>query len=169
MKNAPIVNDQSAKNIHLEQVNYNTNQAITVHKTTVYSRLPSDAEIQKAITDLQRAGVFNTRYFYHESNDSTRIAYAWFDAQKTVRTGQTCLPVKHMIESWGRRYCSTDSVIVAAYLHPRIKGTYPSFNLSARLTLPAFERLYPIDEAGIHPDYAGKYPNEYAVREVCHD
>jgi len=169
MKNAPTVTDQSAKYDVLEQVHYNTNSALTVQKATGFGPLPTDSEIEKAIVDLSRSGAFNPRYFYHESHDSTRIAYAWLDAQRTIRKGNQWRPLKHMIESWGCRYCSTDSVVIAAYLHPRISGTYPAFNLSARLTLPSIERLYQIDEAGIHPDYAGKYPNEYAVREVCHD
>lgn len=71
-----------------------------------------------------------------------------------------------MIESWGQRYVSTDSVIIAAHLHPRIRGSYPAFNLSARLTRPAPERLLQIAEAGAHPNYAGKYPRLYKVQEV---
>jgi len=132
--------------------------------------LPADNQIEQAIAELLESGTLRSRYFYHESHDSTRIAFAWFDAQKTIKTGNRwMMPLKHMIESWGCRYCSTDSVVVAAHLHPRIKGKYPAFNLSARLTLPASERLFEIDEAGIHPGYANKYLEDYAIQEGCHD
>lgn len=127
--------------------------------------LPTDQQIERAIAEMLGNGGLNPRYFYHESHDSTRIAYAWLDAQKTVKAGSTCYPIKHLIESWGCRYCSTDSVSVAANLHPSIRGRYPSFNLSRRLAYPNPERLAEIREAGIHPGYARKYPDLYLLRE----
>ena len=131
--------------------------------------LPTDSQIEQAIAELLASGALNPRYFYHESHDSTRIAFAWLDAQRTVNAGITCNPIKHMAESWGCRYCSTDSVILAANLHPRIRGKYPSFNLSRRLVWPNPERLAEIREAGIHPGYAGKYLEDYRVQEGgCH-
>lgn len=127
--------------------------------------LPTDSQIERAIAELLASGALTPRYFYHESHDSARIAFAWLDAQKTVKAGNTCYPVKHMVESWGCRYCSTDSVRLAAYLHPRIRGKYPSFNLSRRLVWPNPSRLAEIREAGIHPGYTGKYLDLYPVRE----
>jgi hypothetical protein len=56
-------------------------------------------------------------------------------------------PLKHFIEKWGGRYVSQSDVEVAAELHPKIKGTYPYFNISARLTRPSDARLNNIHQA----------------------
>jgi hypothetical protein len=52
-----------------------------------------------------------------------------------------------MIEKWGGRYVSQSDVEVAAELHSKIKGSYPYFNISARLTRPSDARLANIAEA----------------------
>lgn len=98
----------------------------------------------------------------HEHNDCIRIAYEWLDAQKKTRNPTTKdRQFKHIIESWGERYVSTDDVQVAAWLHPEIKGKYPRFNIGKRLTLPSKARLGNIEEAGKHPSYGDRYQDVY--------
>ena len=84
----------------------------------------------------------------HEHDDCIRIAYEWLDAQEKTR-GLTRLarPLKHIIEKWGGRYVSQSDVEVAAQLHPKIKGSYPHFNLSRRFIKPSDERLAGISQA----------------------
>lgn len=85
---------------------------------------------------------------YHEHNDCIRMAYEWLDAQKKIKnpTSKT-RPLKHFVEQWAGRYVSTSDVDVAALLHPDIYGTYPHFNISARLTEPSVSRLEGISQA----------------------
>ena len=103
----------------------------------------------------------------HEHNDCIRMAYEWLDAQrKTKAIRNTYDPVKHIIEKWSGRYVSTSDVVVAAWLHPDIKGTYPNFNISSRLTMPLLTRLENIGEAGKHDPIGGSYnKNTYKVEE----
>lgn len=88
---------------------------------------------------------------HHEHNDCIRIAYEWLDAQTKIK-GISRKPVtlKHLIENWAGRYVSTSDVDVAATLHPEIKGAYPFFNISSRLTRPSKKRLEGIGEAFTH-------------------
>lgn len=84
----------------------------------------------------------------HEHDDCIRIAYEWLDAQtKTKGVTRTSYPLKHIIEKWAGRYVSQSDVEVAALMHPEIRGTYPHFNISTRLTLPSGVRLAGIGEA----------------------
>ena len=84
----------------------------------------------------------------HEHDDCIRMAYEWLDAQNIVATpNKKYRPLKHIIEKWAGRYISQSDVEVAASMHPRIRGTYPNFNLSARLVLPSDRRLEGIGEA----------------------
>lgn len=84
----------------------------------------------------------------NDSNDGVRIAYQWLDAQvNTKNPVQKSRALKHMIENWAGRYVSQSDVEVAAYLHPRITGSYPRFNISSHLTLPAEKRLSGIPSA----------------------
>jgi hypothetical protein len=84
----------------------------------------------------------------HEHEDCVRLAYEWLDAQKTIATpSKKYRPLKHIIEKWAGRYVSQSDVELAAFLHPRITGAYPDFNLSAKLVLPSDRRLQGIGEA----------------------
>jgi len=84
----------------------------------------------------------------HEHDDCIRIAYEWLDAQNVRSTpSKASRPLKHIIEKWAGRYISTSDVEIAASMHPRIRGKYPNFNLSARLVLPSDKRLAGIGEA----------------------
>jgi hypothetical protein len=95
----------------------------------------------------------NFRYRYpqdvlHEHDDCIRMAYEWLDAQNTVASSaKKSRPLKHIIEKWAGRYISQSDVEIAATMHPRIRGTYPNFNLSARLVRPSDRRLEGIGEA----------------------
>lgn len=83
-----------------------------------------------------------------------RIAYEWLDAQvKTVSPMKRAYAIKHLIEKWGARYVSQYDVEVAAYLHPQIKGKYPYYNISSKLTQPNEQRLVGIEEALTHMSY----------------
>ncbi len=124
------------------------------------------------LTDQQiEHGKENVKYSlreggHHEHNDCIRIAYEWLDAQKKL-TNSTKKPMslKHIIEKWAGRYVSTSDVDVAAFLHPDIHGTYPLFNISARLTEPSVQRLNKLSEAFKH-DYNDRYdPSIYSSKE----
>jgi hypothetical protein len=123
----------------------------------------SDEEIE--------TGKKNTKYSldspHHEHNDCIRMAYAWLDAQaKTKGTTKKTYALKHIIEKWAGRYISTTDVEVAAHLHPEIKGQYPHFNISARLTEPSKKRLENISEAFKH-DYRNRFdPSIYSHHET---
>lgn len=84
--------------------------------------------------------------------DAVRIAYEWLDAQeKTQRLTDRTRPLKHLIETWGCRYVSRNEVEIAAFLHPRIRGQYPHYNISSRLLVPSDNRLRNISLAGTEP------------------
>ncbi|MET4768158.1 hypothetical protein [Bradyrhizobium elkanii] len=84
----------------------------------------------------------------HEHDDCVRIAYQWLDAQMpTKRMLRRTYPLRDIIEIWGGRHIAVSDVEVAAELHPRIRGKYPHFNISARLTFPSGRRLANIAEA----------------------
>ncbi len=84
----------------------------------------------------------------HGHDDCVRIAYHWLDAQiLTKRMLGRSYPLDKIIEVWGGRHIAASDVAVAAELHPRIRGKYPHFNISARLTFPSGRRLANIAEA----------------------
>lgn len=90
----------------------------------------------------------------HEHDDCIRIAYEWMDAQKKTKSPtRKTWAVKHLVEQWAGRYVSRSDVEVAAHMHPDIIGTYPYFNISARLTDPATARLDGIGEARTQMSY----------------
>lgn len=123
----------------------------------------SDQDIQKA---KKTTNYGSYEEAHHEHNDCIRIAFAWLDAQtKTKGSMRKTFPIKHIIEKWGGRYVSTTDVMVAAHMHPDVKGEYPYFNISSRLTEPSKERLEGIAEAftqGYHERYD---PSVYSQKE----
>lgn len=102
-----------------------------------------------------------------ENPGCVRIAYEWLDAQaKTVSPIRSAYAIKHLIEKWGARYVSQYDVEVAAYLHPQIKGKYPYYNISSKLTLPSEQRLAGIEEAFTQMNYRDRPMYEsYKYRE----
>jgi len=99
----------------------------------------------------KRTATYRSEDVHHEHDDCIRIAYEWLDAQvKTKGISRTQNPIKHFIEAWAKRYVSTSDVIVAANIHPDVRGTYPYFNISNRLVRPNQRRLDGIGEAGKH-------------------
>jgi hypothetical protein len=95
------------------------------------------------------------------------MAYEWLDAQnvRATPTKEFC-QLKYIIERWAGRYISETDVRVAAAMHPRIRGKYPNFNLSARLVLPSDRRLQGIGEALTQQGYRDLLdPKVYAMRE----
>jgi hypothetical protein len=121
-----------------------------MHNSGDAMMLPTDKIIEQAIEELKALGAFNEIGFHHESNDCARIAFAFLDAQKTIKSPSKGGAYKHTIEKWAGRYISTTSVIIAAYLHPTIKGEYPAFNLSAITIYPCHSRLLAVTEAYTH-------------------
>lgn len=122
----------------------------------------SDEEIERA----KRATRYTLEAPHHEHPDCIRMAYLWLDAQTKTKSAMTrTLAVKHMIEKWAGRYVSTSDVEVAASLHPEIKGIYPHFNISSRLTEPSKERLQGISEAYKHHYNKRHDPSVYARHE----
>lgn len=116
----------------------------------------TDQEIQQAIDKI------SPYPSTHQHPDCVRIAYAWLDAQKKIQTiNNKPHALKHTIENWAGRYVSLSDVEVAAYLHPEIKGTYPNYNISSKLTEPCRDRLTNISEAMKHPSYHEKHDPKY--------
>lgn len=133
-----------------------------------YTPLPDDREIACAIRAMHRAHRFDLSDHYVEGFDTVRIAFSWLDAQKTVKKPGSGQPLKHVIENWGGRYVSTDAVMIAAELHPRIAGRYPRFNLSKKFTFPDPQRLALIPQAGLHADtYQRDFSDLYCRAEVA--
>lgn len=131
------------------------------------NRLPTDQEIEREIAKLKKTNAFRfVGGHWSESHDSVRISAAWLSAQKRIKNPKSCwyMPLKHVIECWGGRYVSTSDVIVAASLLG-LKGNYPEFNISKRLTRPAVERLAPIKEAGIHRSTYTRFNHVYSRAE----
>ncbi len=122
----------------------------------------TDAQIERAKKETK----YSHPSPHHEHPDCVRIAYAWLDAQKkTKSTTARTMALKHIIEAWGGRYVSTSDVEVAATLHSEIRGTYPHFNISSRLTEPSKNRLAGISEAFKHDYNARHDPKTYSVQE----
>ncbi|MDV2468349.1 hypothetical protein QR674_05070 [Acinetobacter chinensis] len=122
----------------------------------------TDQEIQQVINTISK-----NPNSLHEHPDCVRIAYTWLDAQNKIKTScSQSYPIKHYIEKWAGRYVSKSDVVVAAYLHPEIKGKYPNFNISSNLTEPSRSRLIGISEAMTQLDYHTRHdPKIYKNHE----
>lgn len=120
----------------------------------------TDLQIQEVITKYSPKGL-------HQNPDCIRIATEWLSAQKRIKTARfNCY--KHIIESWGGRYCSADDVTVAAKLLG-IEGAYPYLNISSMLIRPDHSRLINIENAFKHPNYIGKYDTAYrSIEKLDH-
>lgn len=125
----------------------------------------------EAITMAKKTTPYRHRTeVFHEHDDCIRIAYEWLDAQKKIKgpTPKT-RAIKHIIEQWAGRYVSQSDVEVAAHMHPDITGTYPHFNISARLVEPKLSRLDDIGEARTQMSYRDTHATDrkhtYAVQE----
>lgn len=106
----------------------------------------------------------------HEHPDCIRIAYEWLDAQINIE-GEIPVPLslKGIIRRWGGYYVSRADVDVAAYMHPRIKGEYPYYNIDANLTRPNRSRLDGIGEAKDRPHNRNVFlPPNYLENEDNH-
>lgn len=111
---------------------------------------PTDEEIEGAKLVAQRERLYQSCDPVHEHHDCIRAAFAWLDAQQTIaKRPRSWHPVKSLVEGWAKRYVSADDVVVAALLHPHIKGHYPDFHISSRLTLPDLARLDGL-QVGMH-------------------
>lgn len=88
----------------------------------------------------------------HQNNDCIRIAYAWLDAQiKTPGLREVPVSQRGLIRAWGGALVMYADIIVAAEIHPAIKGVYPNLNVAEQLTLPLPSRLAHIPGAHEHP------------------
>ena len=122
----------------------------------------SDKEIEKSKKETK----YSLPDRHHEHNDSIRIAYEWLDAQKKIKNPTNCtFALKHLIENWAGRYVSMSDVEVAAYMHPEIRGKYPHFNISARLTEPSVDRLKNVSEAFKHSYRDQHKSSNYKIHE----
>lgn len=100
------------------------------------------------------------------NHDSVRIAYEWLDAQtKTKRPVRLARPLKHIIEAWGGAYVSWTDVEVAAQMLG-LRGRYPYFNISARLTEPHPRRMKDIATAIADSGYPAHYGERYVSKEA---
>lgn len=122
---------------------------------------PEKIEIGKANANIPPNGGL------HQHHDCIRIAYEWLDAQKKLKNpSKKQVASKHLIENWSGRYVSASDVIVAAYLHPDIKGEYPYLNIGSRLIEPSKERLKNIGEAFTHHYHEHHRPSAYSTQET---
>lgn len=109
----------------------------------------SDDQIEAA----KKATAYKQSQPLHVHNDCIRFAYEWLDAQTKINAPQQrTFALKHLIQRWAGRYVSTSDVEVAATMHPDIKGIYPWYNISAKLTMPSRERISGLGET-FTPDY----------------
>ena len=117
------------------------------------------------IAAAKRTTTYRSEDEHHEHDDCIRLAYEWLDAQvKTKGIGRTQHPIKHYIETWAQRYVSTADVIVAASLHPDVRGRYPYFNIRSPAVRPHPRRLAGIGEAGKHK--YERYKDVYSTDEA---
>ncbi|HBJ87993.1 MAG TPA: hypothetical protein DDZ88_29880 [Verrucomicrobiales bacterium] len=118
----------------------------------------------KDISDAKKR--LNKPEGHHEHDDCIRIAYEWLDAQTITKSiGSRQYALKHMIERWAGRYVSQSDVEVAAELHPCIRGKYPFFNISSRLTEPSTTRLEAIGQAMTHHNRESHQTKDYSRHE----
>lgn len=105
----------------------------------------TDAQIEAA----KKATIYSSSEKpLHEHNDCIRFAYEWLDAQvKTKGQSKTLFQIKHLIERWAGRYVSSHDVDVAAHLHPNVRGKYPYYNISSKLTNPSTSRIQNLGQA----------------------
>ena len=111
------------------------------------------------IVEACKTNISNNESAFHEHPDCIRIAWEFFDAQKTtqkIKHKKQYLPLKHVIEAWAKRYVSREDVEVAAKMHPHICGSYPWFNLDEQLVLPKKSRLALIEQAGTQHHFVDK-------------
>ena len=96
----------------------------------------------------------------HEYGDSFRIAYEWFDSQTITKTlmgeKEDKVDLRRLMSDWAGREISENDTKIAAYLHPKIKGEYPFYNINPRLIYPSAERLRNIAESYIQ-DHEEQY------------
>jgi len=85
--------------------------------------------------------------------------------KKTKGIMKKAYPLKHLIERWAGRYVSKDDVIVAAYIHPKISGKYPLFNIDSRLVEPSRKRLQNISEAFTQDQNERHDSKDYTTKE----
>lgn len=105
---------------------------------------------------------YTTSDISHQHDDCILIALEWLGAQKLTKgISKSTRPLKHMIEAWAGRYVSTNDVEVAATILG-LRGSYPHFNISARLVEPSVDRLANIGEAFKHPNYCENHHRSYA-------
>lgn len=118
------------------------------------------------IAEAKRTIIYTHSDPLHEHDDCVRIASEWLSAQtQTAGTMRKRYAMKHLIEKWGGRYVSQSDVELAAHIL-RLRGKYPHFNISARLTEPAKSRLSGIGEAFSHDYHKHHDPTAYANREA---
>jgi hypothetical protein len=112
----------------------------------------TDDQIAAAIQATRSSGL-------HEHPDCIRMAGEWLAAQtRTAKTtyGKGPRPLKHLVESWCKRYVSESDVVIAAQLLG-LPSKYPHFAFrTASLVLPRLSRLTGIGQAGAHPNYNDK-------------
>lgn len=121
----------------------------------------TDKQIENAIREAGKKNGMN------QHHDCVRAAFEWLDAQKKTKLPRKShLPLKHLIERWAGRYVSQSDVEVAAHMHPEIRGMYPSFNISSRLTEPSLSRLGGMLESGTHHYQTSHKKTDYTYHEV---
>ena len=105
---------------------------------------------------------------YDTASDGVLVAYQWLSAQDRIsRCTRAWKPLKHIIEAWGGVYVSKDDVSTAARMLG-LQGTYPHFNISARLVWPNEERLSGIRKALTMLNYQESYKPEDTYTRTEH-
>jgi hypothetical protein len=121
----------------------------------------------KEIENAKKRTSYGIEKVHHEHDDCIRIAYEWLDGQTTTKgIMRRARPLKHDIEKWGGRYVSQSDVEVAAELHPKIRGHYPYFNISARLVRPSDARLAGLASPPVYSSFGPSFTVSFPILPV---
>lgn len=120
----------------------------------------TDAQIDEAMAS------YRTQTDYHGTlrHEQIRVCYEWLDAQKkTAKIVVSARAFKHILRQWAGCQLVWEEFVVAALLHPDVKGrNYPNFNISRRLICPRIERVAHLACVGeIHPPLERIHAEDY--------
>jgi len=102
----------------------------------------SDEEINEA---REKVPSFTSEK-YIADNDAVRMCVEWLDGQKLTRASNS-VACEDYVSLWAYKTIRRVDMEIAAYMHPRIYGIYPYYNVSKRRIKPSRVRLEGIRSA----------------------
>ncbi len=104
---------------------------------------------------------------YHSHNDKIRIVYQLFDAQSFIKNPTTlCMDFKRLSKVWGGCHVTMADIELAAFLHPKVIGKYPYYNIRKDFTVPCLTRIKKLGCANTVP-YKDPDILEFYKRREC--